>query len=80
MTTFSYPEMQVKCLEWLLAKEKAIGVPAAEGYFESILPLEVHILRRKKEAGQDVGNELERLERALEKKDVKVIPPGMLPP
>lgn len=75
----TYPEMQVKCLEWLLAKERAIGACDAESYFVNILPLEIRILERKQEAGQNVAGELDRLRMILKNRDVKAIPPELLP-
>jgi len=75
----TYPEMQVKCLQWLLAKEKAIGACDAESYFLNILPLEIRILERKREAGENVAEELDRLRKVLENKEVKEIPAELLP-
>jgi len=74
-----YTEMQIKCLRWLLDKEKEIGAFDADSYFLNILPLEIRILQRKREAGKDVAKELNRLQEVLKKKDVKQIPPGLLP-
>lgn len=78
--SLTYPEMQIKCLQWFLEKEKAIGASDAESYFINILPLEVRILERRLETGEEVGAELARLRRALEAKDPSVIPPELLPP
>lgn len=71
--------MQLECLNWLLEREKQIGAPDAESYFENILPLEVRILERKLEAGANVGTQLERLRAALREKDTRVIPEALLP-
>lgn len=75
----TYPEMQVKCLQWLLAKEKAIGACDAESYFLNILPLEIQILERKQDAGDNVAEELDRLRKVLKNKEVKEIPVELLP-
>lgn len=75
----AYPKMQVKCLQWLLEKEKAIGACDAESFFLNILPLEVRILERRQEAGENVGDELRRLRSVLVKKDAKAVPVGLLP-
>lgn len=48
----SYRQMQIKCLQWLLDKEKAIGAPDAESYALNIRPLETRILERKQQAGE----------------------------
>jgi hypothetical protein len=75
----SYPQMQVKCLTWLLDEEKAIGAPDAESYFINILPLEIQILKRKIECGDKVEAELASLERRLKDKRADEIPPELLP-
>ena len=75
----SYPEMQVKCLQWLLKKEKQIGVPDAESYFRNILPLEIQILKRRQQAGEDVQAELKRLQKIKQDKQVDQIPRELLP-
>jgi len=75
----TYPQMQIKCLSWLLAKEKEIGAADAESYFVNILPLEIRILQRRQEAGEDVAAELGRLQQVLKKKDPSAIPPDLLP-
>ena len=72
--------MQIKCLNWLLEREKKIGAPDADSYFLNILPLEIRILERRLEAGAGVEKELKRLRDALAKKDVTVIPVNLLPP
>ena len=74
----SYPEKQIKCLNWLLAREKAIGAWDAESYFENILPLEIRILERKRETG-DVEQELNRLRRIMKRRIVKEVPAELLP-
>jgi hypothetical protein len=75
----SYAEMQVKCLAWLLEREKGIGVPDAESYFENILPLEIRILERKAETGADVSGELQRLRSVLNQKEATAVPRELLP-
>jgi hypothetical protein len=77
--SLSYLGMQIKCLQWFLDKEKAIGASDAESYFLNILPLEVRILERRQQAGEDVGSELTKLRRALAEKDASVIPAVLLP-
>jgi len=75
----SYPEKQIKCLNWLLAREKAIGAPDAESYFENILPLEIRILERKQETGADVNRELNRLRKIMKGKLINEVPAELLP-
>ena len=75
----SYVEMQIKCLNWLLEREKKIGAPDADSYFLNILPLEIRILERRLEAGAEVEGELKRLRDALAKKDVTAVPANLLP-
>lgn len=58
--------MQIKCLKWLLEREKKIGVPDPESYFINILPLDIQILKRRLEAGDDVADELKRLQEIQE--------------
>ena len=48
----SYPEKQIKCLNWLLEKEKAIGACDSDSYFINILPLEIRILEREADSGK----------------------------
>ncbi len=43
----NYTEMQIKCLEWLLAGEKKIGAPDSKSYALNIRPLEIRLLRRR---------------------------------
>lgn len=76
----SYTEMRIKCLTWLLDREKKIGASDAESYFVNILPLEIRILERRSELGQDVAKELKRLREVLKTKDVKAVPQELLPP
>lgn len=76
----SYPQMQIKCLKWLLEGEKEIGAGDAESYFEDILPLEIQILRRRMESGEDVGAELERLRAIQREKRAGDVPSELLPP
>ena len=75
----SYPEKQIKCLNWLLEAEKKIGVPDTDSYFVNILPLEIQILKRKIESGEDLKAELEKLETALKNSDASIVPKELLP-
>lgn len=75
----SYPQKQIKCLTWLLEKEKAIGTCDAESYFENILPLEIRILERRLETGEKVEAELEKQRQALKDKSPAAVPPELLP-
>lgn len=75
----SYPEMQVKCLNWLLDREKAIGVPDAKSYFVNILPLEIRILERKQETGADVKRQLDELRQIQKDRIVEKVPKELLP-
>src|SRR5262249_54823075 len=75
----SYAEKQIKCLNWLLTREKAIGIPDAESYFEDILPLEIRILERKRETGADVQQQLDRLRKIQKDKIVVEVPVELLP-
>jgi len=76
----SYTEKQIKCLRWLLEKEKAIGARDPESYFENILPLEIRVAERRLEAGEkDVQRELERLRLIRDEKRVAEIPREYLP-
>lgn len=77
--SLTYVEMQIKCLQWLLEKEKAIGACDAESYFVNILPLEIRILERRRQAGANVDGELAELRRVMAKKDVRAIPADLLP-
>lgn len=74
-----YAEMQIKCLQWLLEREKKIGVPDADSYFLNVLPLEIRILERRLELGEDVKGELERLREALRTRDAAAVPRELLP-
>lgn len=76
----SYTEKQLKCLRWLLEEEKKIGACDPESYFENILPLEIRILQRRAQLGDDVRAELEWLKKVLKEKQVSAIPPELLPP
>ncbi len=78
-SNLSYDAKQIKCLTWLLEREKAIGASDPESYFENILPLEIHILERRKESGEDVEQELVRLRKIKDGKLAKEIPPELLP-
>ncbi|GEM_PF-1266512 len=75
----SYMEMQINFLVWLLDKEKKIGASDPESYFLNILPLEIRILERKAELGDDVKEEMSRLHKVLKKKDTKAVPKTLLP-
>ena len=75
----SYRAKQIKCLTWLLDREKAIGACDAESYFENILPLEIRILERRQETGAEVKQELGRLRKIMDGKLAKEIPPELLP-
>ena len=74
----SYIEMQIKCLNWLLDSEKKIGASDSESYFENILPLEIQILRRELENGEDVNGRLAAKVKALQNRDTSLIPPELL--
>ena len=71
--------MQVKCLNWLLEGEKKIGWPDADSYFENILPLEIRILERRLEAGEDTEEELQQLRAILKEKNPAKVPKSPLP-
>jgi hypothetical protein len=75
----SYPEKQIKCLNWLLEREKAIGVPDADSYFVNVLPLEIRILERKQETGADVTRQLEELRKINKERIVEKVPKELLP-
>jgi hypothetical protein len=75
----NYIEMQIACLNWLLEREKKIGASDADSYFLNILPLEIRILERRIENGDDVSSELKRLVNIREKKLVDQIPSELLP-
>ena len=77
--SLSYTQQQIKCLNWLLEKEQAIGAYDAESYFLNILPLEIRILERKLELGQSVKPDLDRLRRMKAEKRVDEIPAELLP-
>ena len=71
--------MQIKCLQWLLDREKKIGVADADSYFLNILPLEIRILERQSENGDDVKKELGRMVKILDNKLIDQIPKELLP-
>lgn len=75
-----YVQKQIKCLEWLLAKETAIGACDEDSYFVSILPLEIRLLERRVEAGEDVAQQLKYKRHVRDKKLVNEIPAKVLPP
>lgn len=75
----SYTEKQIKCLRWLLEEEKKIGACDPESYFENILPLEIRILQRRAQLGDDVQVELKRQQQILREKQTNAIPPELLP-
>jgi hypothetical protein len=78
-SALSYRAKQIKCLTWLLEREKAIGASDPESYFENILPLEIRILERKQESGEDVKEALARLCKIRDGKLENEIPPELLP-
>ena len=75
----SYTEMQIKCLKWLLDREKSIGCPDTDSYFTDVLPLEIRIRQRELQLGKNVSQELNRLREIKAKKLVDAIPPELLP-
>lgn len=75
----SYVQKQIKCLRWLLEKEKTIGACDPESYFVNILPLEIRILERRLEAGEKVEQKLKHLWEVKRKKLVEEIPSDLLP-
>ncbi len=75
----NYVEAQIKCLQWLLDREKKIGAPDADSYLLNILPLEIQILERRFENGEDVASELEKLKRIRDNKLKDQIPKGTVP-
>jgi hypothetical protein len=75
----TYTQKQIKCLQWLLDSETKIGAPDAESYFENILPLEIRIVERRLEAGEDTRRELQRLRLIRDEKRVAEIPARYLP-
>lgn len=75
----NYLELQIKCLEWLLEREKRIGAPDADSYFLNILPLEIRILQRRGENGENVIEELNRLVTIRDGKLADQIPRELLP-
>lgn len=77
--SLNYVEMQIECLQWLLDREKEIGASDADSYFLNILPLEIRILERRMENGEDVEIELERLLKIRDQKLVDQIPKELLP-
>ncbi len=75
----NYIEMQIKCLGWLLEKEKLIGASDADSYFLNIVPLEIRILERRYNNGDDVKSELNRLIKIKDEKLTDQIPKELLP-
>ena len=75
----SYIEMRVKCLNWLLAEEKKIGVIDPNGYYVNILPLERAILELKAEAGEDVARELARVRNLSKTTPGNKVPKELMP-
>ena len=75
----TYTEKQLKCLNWLLDKEKEIGASGPKSYFRDILPLEIQILKRELSMGKDVRKKLARLEKIKKEKLVNEIPRELLP-
>ncbi|MEN9361169.1 MAG: hypothetical protein RL095_2704 [Verrucomicrobiota bacterium] len=76
----SYVELKLKCVEWILAREKEIGADTPDSYFQDILPLEIRVLELQQECGKPVGSELARLRDVEKHRRVEAIPPEMLPP
>lgn len=72
----SYEEMQIKCLKWLLDRERHIGASDADSYFLNILPLEIRILERR---ADDLQRELDRLVRIRDERLTDQIPRDVLP-
>jgi len=75
----SYVQKQIKCLQWLLDREKSIGVPDAKSYYINILPLEIQLMQRRLENGELVQAELQRLIEIRDKKLDNEIPLDLLP-
>lgn len=75
----NYFELQIKCLDWLLRGEKKIGAADAASYFLNILPLEIRILERRLDNGEDVKQELNRLKKIRDEKLTDQIPSKLLP-
>ncbi|WP_145390249.1 hypothetical protein [Stieleria neptunia] len=75
----NYLEMQIECVQWLLDREKLIGASDADSYFLNILPLEIRILERRLENGDDVKAELDRLIEIRDKRLEDQIPKKLLP-
>ena len=75
----TYTQKQLKCLRWLLDQEIKIGASDADSYFVNILPLEIQILERRFEAGENVRNDLEQLKKVRDNKIESEIPPKLLP-
>lgn len=75
----NYLEMQIKSVQWLLDREKMIGASDTDSYFLNILPLEIRILERRLENGDDVKTELDRLIEIRDKRLEDQIPKELLP-
>ena len=75
----NYQEKQIKCLNWLLEREKRIGAADAESYFINILPLEIQIFKRRLEKGDDVETELKRLRKIQTEELADQVPKELLP-
>lgn len=75
----TYPEMQIKCLKWMLDCELEIGASDAESYYINILPLEIQILKHQMEMGIDVQSELSRKEAMIQHRDPRDVPADLLP-
>ncbi|MGQ0635798.1 MAG: hypothetical protein ACT4QC_14400 [Planctomycetaceae bacterium] len=72
-------QMQIECLTWLLEEEKEIGACNPDSYFENILPLEVRILERRQDSGDNVERDLTEARKVLVEKDAAKIPKELLP-
>lgn len=75
----SYTQKQIECLQWLLEKEKIIGAPDDESYRLNILPLEIQILKRRLEMGDEVDAELKRLRKMKANKSTDEIDKDLSP-
>lgn len=64
----NYIEMQMKCIEWLLNKEKQIGAPDPESYHVNILPLEIRLLELRLKNGENVQAELSLLQKVRDER------------
>lgn len=77
--TLSYTEKQIKCLKWYLAEEKKIGASDPRDYFVNILPLEIRILQKRSQLGEDVEKDLKQRLKIQKDKQESAVPPELLP-